>query len=191
MSKYIPIFRRKRMGLTDYNARKKAIISNKILAVLRRSNRYISVQFVEPRPEGDKVIASFNSKLLKKLGWKGSFKSVPASYLLGLYAGKKALLLGIRSSIPYLGLLRYVKGGRFSAVVRGLKDAGMGIPSDDSTFPDDKGIAGSRIANFASLLKQQDREKYAKLYSKYMREGFKPELYEEHFKEILAKIGGI
>ena len=69
---YVPIYRRRRMGATDYRARKKIITSSVPLLAVRVSSKNVSVQFVRPKAEGDQVVSSAHSRNLKKFGWKGS-----------------------------------------------------------------------------------------------------------------------
>ena len=42
-------------------------------------------------------------------GWKGSRKSIPASYLIGYLAGKKAISKGAKSALLYSGTRRYTQ----------------------------------------------------------------------------------
>ncbi|WP_255493114.1 hypothetical protein [Candidatus Nitrosotalea sp. TS] len=55
------------------------------------SNENTLVQIHKPELLGDKVLSSAHSRSLLKKGWKGSRKSIPAAYLTGYLAGKKAL----------------------------------------------------------------------------------------------------
>ncbi|HUH99734.1 MAG TPA: hypothetical protein VLY65_01700, partial [Nitrososphaerales archaeon] len=100
---YVPIYRRRRMGATDYHSRRKIITSTSPLLAVRVSSKNVSAQFIEPKAEGDKVVSSAHSRNLKKLGWKGSSKSVPACYLLGLLAGKRAKEAGVEKAHLYNG----------------------------------------------------------------------------------------
>lgn len=47
-SVHVPLLRRRREGVTDYRARKRAITSQKPLLVIRISNKNVSSQFVKP-----------------------------------------------------------------------------------------------------------------------------------------------
>lgn len=188
--KYIPLFRRKRDGLTDYRVRKKAVLSREILAVIRKSTKNVSVQFVKPEITGDRIVAAYHSKMLRKLGWHGYPKSTPSCYLLGLYAGKEAQKKGIRRAIVYTGLMPYVRGSRVAAVVKGLVDSGLDVPSNSETFPSEERVSGKFIADYALKLLKEDRDKYSRLFSGLLKEGFKPEEYSEKFEEFKSKIGG-
>jgi len=53
---------------------------------------------------GDTVVASAHSRYLLEKGWKGSRKSVPAAYLTGYLAGKKAIGKGAKGESCILEL---------------------------------------------------------------------------------------
>jgi len=92
---------------------------------------------------GDKVIASAHSTYLIKKGWKGSRKSVPAAYLTGYLAGKKALGNGAKGAVLYTGTRRYTQ--RMAAALKGVVDAGLEVPADPETFPSDDRINGEHL----------------------------------------------
>ena len=102
---------------------------------MRVSSKNVSAQFIKPTTEGDQVLSSAHSRNLKKLGWKGSSKSVPACYLLGLLAGKRAKEKGVEKAYLYNGLSLFVNGSRVSALVKGVKDAGVDVPMSDEAAP--------------------------------------------------------
>jgi large subunit ribosomal protein L18 len=177
--KYVPIYRRRRMGATDYRARKKIITSSVPLLAVRVSSKNVSVQFIRPKAEGDQVLSSAHSRNLKKLGWDGSSKSVPACYLLGLLAGRRAKEHGVEKAYLYNGLSLFVNGSRVSALVKGVKDAGVEVPMSDDVAPSADRISGKTTAEYAKSLLAEDKEKYSRLFSGMIRTGFKPEEYEE------------
>jgi len=78
-----------------------------------------------------------------KKGWKGSRKSVPAAYLTGYLAGKKALGKGANDAILYTGTRRYTQ--RMAAALKGVIDAGVQVPADKETFPSDDRINGEHL----------------------------------------------
>jgi large subunit ribosomal protein L18 len=176
---YVPIYRRRRMGATDYRARKKIITSSVPLLAVRVSSKNVSVQFVRPKAEGDQVVSSAHSRNLKKFGWKGSSKSVPACYLLGLLAGKRAKEAGLEKAYLYSGLSLFVKGSRVSALVKGVKDAGVDVPMSDDVAPSQDSISGKVTAEYAKSLLAENKEKYSRVFSGLLRSGFKPEEYAE------------
>jgi len=143
--RYKPPLKRRRLGITDYRRRKQLLKSGKVRAVIRRSLRYITVQFVQYKENGDEVIASATSKELEKYGWDGSKDSTPAAYLTGLIAGKKAIDKGIDECIADIGRYTSSKGARVFAAIKGIIDAGIECPCDESMFPDDERIAGNHL----------------------------------------------
>jgi len=188
--KYVPIYRRRRMGATDYRARKKIITSSVPLLAVRVSSKNVSAQFIKPRAEGDEVVSSAHSRNLKKLGWMGSGKSVPACYLLGLLAGKRAKDQGIEKAYLYNGLSSFVNGSRVSALVKGVKDAGVDVPMSDEVAPSEDRITGKATAEYAKSLLAEDKEKYSKVFSGLIKTGFKPEEYEANasaLKQVILK----
>ena len=107
---HVPLLRRRREGLTDYRARRRAITSQKPLLVVRVSNKNVTAQFIRPTVKGDVVLSSSHSKELSKSGWHGSSKSIPACYLLGLLAGKKAVAAGVKEAVAYNGIIPFIRG---------------------------------------------------------------------------------
>ena len=79
-----------------------------------------------------------------KKGWKGSRKNIPAAYLTGYLAGKKAMTQGAKDAILYTGTRRYTQ--RMAAALKGVMDAGVQIPADSETFPTDDRINGNHLA---------------------------------------------
>ena len=98
--------RRHREGRTDYRRRLRLLKSRKTRIVVRKSLKNIRVQFVEYSPEGDKIsISVVSSELVKNYNWKYSVSTIPAAYLTGLLAGKKAMEKGIKEGIRNKALL--------------------------------------------------------------------------------------
>ena len=107
------------------------------------TNENTQVQILKPGMEGDKVVASAHSRYLLEKGWKGSRKSVPAAYLTGYLAGKKALGQGAKDAILYTGTRRYTQ--RMAAALKGVIDAGVEVPANDETFPPEDRINGEHL----------------------------------------------
>ena len=87
-------FSRRRRGITNYRKRLALLKSGIPRAVVRFSNAKITVQIIDFSKEGDKVLASATSNDVASAGWKGSKTNIPASYLSGIIAAKKALKAG-------------------------------------------------------------------------------------------------
>lgn len=107
------------------------------------TNENTQVQILKPEMTGDKVIASAHSRYLLNKGWKGSRKSVPAAYLTGYIAGKKALGQGSKGAILYTGTKKYTQ--RMAAALKGVVDAGLEVPADSETFPSIERINGEHL----------------------------------------------
>ena len=189
-STHVPLLRRRRQGVTDYRARKSAITSQKPLLVVRRSNKNESSQFVKPTIKGDVVLSSSHSRELARLGWKGSRKSTPACYLLGLLAGKKAVGAGLKEAVAYNGLVPFIAGSRVAALLKGVADAGISIPVGEEALPSEERMTGKSIAEFASKLALEDKEAYDRNFSALTKTGFKPEDYPAEFERVRAAIAG-
>ena len=108
------------------------------------TNENTQVQILKPVITGDKVLVSAHSRFLLKVGWKGSRKNIPAAYLTGYFAGKKALSKGVDNAIVYSGTRKYTQ--RMAAVVKGVVDAGLTVPSDEETFPPEERINGEPVS---------------------------------------------
>ncbi len=185
---YVPLLRRRRQGVTDYRARKRAITSQMPLLVVRISNKNVSSQFVRPTARGDVVLSATHSKELTKIGWHGSSKSTPACYLLGLLAGRKALAAGVKEAVAYNGLVPFIRGSRVAALLKGVVDAGVEVPVGEEAFPDEERLSGKSIGNYATKLAAEDKEAYSRSFSALIRRGFKPEDYPAEFEKAKAAI---
>ena len=140
---YTKTLRRLRDKKTNYNRRKNMLMGHRDFVTVQISNENTSVQIHKPELTGDKVISSAHSRFLIEKGWKGSRKNIPASYLTGYFAGKKALEKGASSAILYSGKRQYTQ--RMAAALKGVVDAGLEIPADDETFPSDDRINGEHL----------------------------------------------
>lgn len=153
MSKKLPTykmpFRRRKEGKTNYDRRLKLLLSKKPRLVVRKSVNYLTVQLIKSGAKGDVTLLSATSKELKKMGWKFSCDTVPASYLLGLVIGKKAKGKNIPEAILDHGLYASTKGSRIYAVVKGASDAGLKVPADSEMFPSDERLSGKHLSQFS------------------------------------------
>jgi len=119
------------------------LIGKRDFITVKISNENTQVQIHKPEIAGDKVIASAHSRFLLKKGWNGSRKNIPAAYLTGYLAGKKALVNGGKDAILYSGVDRYTS--RMAAALKGVVDAGLQIPADPESFPPDERIKGEHL----------------------------------------------
>ena len=140
---YSKILRRLREEKTNYRKRGTMLMGKRDFITVNITNQNTQVQILTPGMTGDKVIASAHSRYLLEKGWKGSRKSVPAAYLTGYLAGKKALGQGAKDAIMYTGTRRYTQ--RMAAALKGVIDAGVEVPVDEKTFPADERINGDHL----------------------------------------------
>jgi large subunit ribosomal protein L18 len=136
--------------------------------------------------EGDFVLAGASSHELKGYGWKASAKNIPAAYLIGYIAGKKALAEGIEIANLDMGLRRVTTGNKIFAVVQGANDAGLEIPVDSDVVPSPETLNGEVIADFAKNI--EDPIEYERRFSVYLRRGLRPEVLPSHFDEVKQRI---
>ena len=140
---YSKILRRLREEKTNYRKRSTMLMGKRDFITVNISNENTQVQILTPGMTGDKVISSAHSRYLLEKGWKGSRKSVPAAYLTGYLAGKKALVKGAKDAILYTGTKRYTQ--RMAAALKGLIDAGLEIPANEETFPAEERLNGEHL----------------------------------------------
>jgi len=138
-------FRRRREGRTDYRRRLRLLRSGQVRAVVRKSLNQTQVQIVAYAEHGDRIVVSAVSNELRELGWTGSTGNVPAAYLTGRLAGKRAVAKGLTAAVLDLGIQRPVPGGRLFAAAKGLVDSGVQIPHGDEVVPADARIRGEHL----------------------------------------------
>jgi len=141
---YSKILRRLREEKTNYKKRSAMLMGKHDFVTIQVSNENVMVQIHKPEMTGDRVLASAHSRFLLAKGWKGSRKNIPAAYLTGYLAGKRALSRGVDKSIMYTGTRRYTD--RMAAALKGISDAGVQIPASDDAFPPSERISGGHLA---------------------------------------------
>lgn len=142
---YLMPFKRRREKKTNYKKRLALIKSGKVRLVIRKSLSNISVQFINFDAKGDQTIASALSTELKKFGWKRT-GNLPAAYLTGFLAGKKAKDKKIEEAILDSGLQTLTKGSRLYAALKGVLDAGIKVPHSNEILPSEDRIKGKHIS---------------------------------------------
>ncbi len=140
---YSKILRRLREEKTNYKKRGTMLMGKRDFITVNITNENTQVQILKPNMTGDMVVSSAHSRYLLEKGWKGSRKSVPAAYLTGYLAGKKALGQGAKDAILYTGTKKYTQ--RMAAALKGVIDAGVQVPANDETFPSDDRINGEHL----------------------------------------------
>jgi len=135
-------FRRRKEQKTDYDQRLKLLKSGKPRSVVRLSNNNTRVHISEYKEDGDENQAQTLSSELEEYGWEGHTGNLPAAYLTGFLAGKKA---EVNEAILDLGLKEKKKGGKMFAALKGLIDAGIEIPAGEEILPAEDRIRGEHI----------------------------------------------
>jgi len=145
-TKHVMPFRRKHEGKTNYKKRLSLLKSGKPRLIIRKSNTALTLQLITYEPDGDRIHITLNSKALKKQGWTGSVKSLPAAYCTGYLFAKQATQHGIKEAIVDLGLQQHRGGTRIYAAVKGVVDGGLPVPVSESIFPSAERLAGAHLA---------------------------------------------
>ncbi|MCS7102329.1 MAG: 50S ribosomal protein L18, partial [Candidatus Korarchaeum sp.] len=178
-------FRRRREGKTDYLKRLALLKSRKPRVVVRKTIRYIIVQFVKFKEEGDEVIAYALSKELERYGWVYGGKNLPAAYLTGYLAALRAKKAGVTEAILDIGRFPSTRGSRLYAALKGVLDAGINVPHSEEILPDEERIRGEHISSFASKLEEEDRDSFERQFSEYLRRGADPKVMPDVFETVL------
>jgi large subunit ribosomal protein L18 len=142
---------------------------------------------VQAKPDGDLIIASAHSSELKEFGWKAPCGNLPAAYLTGLLAGKRAKANGTSDAILDIGLHSRDAGSRLFAAAKGAIDAGLAIPHDEKVMPKKDRIQGKHVGDYSKLL-SSNTERHKKMFSTYIERKLKPEDLQAHFSEVETKI---
>ncbi len=145
---YVVGYRRKREGKTNYKKRLDLLKSGRSRVVIRKSNRYITIQIVDYGDGGDRIIASSHSSELPKFGWSYGGGNIPASYLTGLLCGLRARPKGVKRGILDMGMVPPFKGNRIYSALRGVQDGGIKIPMGEGVAPSDERIKGKHISDY-------------------------------------------
>ena len=150
--------RRRHEQKTDYIKRIGLLKSGRPRIVFRKTNRYIISQYIESNEAQDKIGVSLTSKLLLDYGWpkefSGSLKSLTAAYLTGLLMGKR---ISKKKSEPILdiGMIKNNHKGKVFAFLKGLKDSGVKIKSEEENFPSEDRIKGKHLKkDFSNLFNE-------------------------------------
>ena len=186
--RYRVMLRRRRQKRTDYKMRKAMVVSKIPRLVVRGSLAHMNIQIAEALLNGDKMLASTNSKSLVSFGWKAPSGNIPAAYLTGYLLGKKALAAGLEKAILDVGLVGTTTGARLFAALKGVVDAGLVVPHGEDILPLDQRIKGEHIVQYAAKIRELDSAMYDRRFSQYLSKGLRPEDLPEHFSGIKAAI---
>ncbi len=150
--------RRRREQKTDYRARLALLKSQKPRLVIRKTNRALIAQIIISEGAQDQVTLTVTSKNLLAHGWpkesQGSLKSLPAAYLTGFLAGKKAKGK-TPEAILDIGLQRNIPKSRVYAVLKGAVDAGLKVPHNPEIFPTPEMFAKHKLNKLMEGIKHK------------------------------------
>jgi large subunit ribosomal protein L18 len=139
-------------------------------AVVRKSLKHTTVQFIKYDYQGDLILASASSKELTKLGWNHSTSTLPAAYLTGLLAGNRAKKIKIESAVFDIGLNQPKKGSKIFSSLCGILDAGISVPHGKEILPDNDRISGKHISdtipNDFETIKNKIKAEFSKTQTK-------------------------
>ncbi|MBN2454634.1 50S ribosomal protein L18 [Candidatus Woesearchaeota archaeon] len=187
-TKLVVSYRRRRKGLTDYRKRLKLLLSKKPRLVVRRSLNNIIMHISDYEKTGDRVLAQARATELIKYGWSGHTGNLPAAYLTGMLLSERAKKAGVKECVVDLGFSKSVKGARVYAALKGFADGGIKIPLSEENLPSGERIEGKHIADYASKLKEQNKELYDRTFAKYLKSGTAPEQVSEMFNKVKAAL---
>ncbi len=91
-------------------------------------------------------MAAAESAELGRLGFPASsLSSTPAAYLTAYLAGLRSKSAGAKSVVLDTGLRHPTEGGRLSAALKGLLDAGVAVPHGEGVFPTPERLNGAHL----------------------------------------------
>ena len=89
---------------------------------------------------------------LADFGWEAPTASLPAAYLTGALAGRRAIAADVEAAVLDIGLNSPTPGSKVFAVQEGAIDAGVEVPHNDDVLADWERTRGEHIAEYAESL---------------------------------------
>jgi large subunit ribosomal protein L18 len=176
-------FRRRRLGLTNYQKRLALVKGGFDRVVVRKTNKRIIGQVVRYEETGDKIIVSADSnELAKKFGWP-SRRNRPTAYLTGMLLAKKSK--ATEDVVLDIGITAPVKNSIPFVFARGCIDGGLKLRGKIEV--EAKTFDASLIAKYAELIKK-DAGTFKKQFGGYAESGVSPENLPKLFNEVKTKI---
>jgi large subunit ribosomal protein L18 len=157
--RYSVPYRRRRQGKTDFRKRLRHLKAGMPRLVVRRTLTKTIVQVAEYTPEGDRILAQASSPELAKMGWTVSTSTVPAAYLTGLLAAKRATGAGIEEAILDGGIGKPTTGGKIYSALQGALDGGLLVPHGESVLPTEARIRGEHLSEEVPPMFDKVKEK--------------------------------
>jgi large subunit ribosomal protein L18 len=115
--------------------------------VVRVTLRNVSVQLIDYDPKGDRVVVVAHSRELAEMGWDQATGNIPAAYLTGFLAGRRAKQKGLSNAVLDIGLKEPTKGSGVFAALKGMVDAGLEIPHGKDVLPSKERLMGKHIGD--------------------------------------------
>lgn len=152
--------KRRREKKTNYLKRKRLLESGKARIVIRKTNKYIIIQYIVSKVAQDKVKYMISSKELIKYGWpkekSGSLKNLSASYLTGLLFAKKIKDEDKKANVIFdTGLIKTTSGSRIYAALTGIVEGGVKIKHSAKVLIDEKKLVNDKTKDFFSKIKNK------------------------------------
>ena len=179
---YIATLKRIRNGRTNYRKRAALLLSRRRFVTITVSDENVQAQIAYPMSKGDVTITSSHSRELTRFGWNGSLNSLPACYLTGLLLGRKSLRKEVDEAVLYTGKNPFTS--RVAACLKGIIDSGMKVPASDSSFPPEERLAGNHIAEYARILRDENKDAYNSRFSRLIANNFDPTQYSSYVHKV-------
>jgi large subunit ribosomal protein L18 len=179
---YIATLKRIRNGRTNYRKRAALLLSRRRFVTITVSDENVQAQIAYPMSKGDVTITSSHSRELTRFGWNGSLNSLPACYLTGLLLGRKSLRKEVDEAVLYTGKNPFTS--RVAACLKGIIDSGMKVPASDSSFPPEERLVGNHIAEYARILRDENKDAYNSRFSRLIANNFDPTQYSNYVHKV-------
>ena len=179
---YIATLKRIRNGRTNYRKRAALLLSRRRFVTITVSDENVQAQIAYPMSKGDVTITSSHSRELTRFGWNGSLNSLPACYLTGLLLGRKSLRKEVDEAVLYTGKNPFTS--RVAACLKGIIDSGMKVPASDSSFPPEERLVGNHIAEYARILRDENKDAYNSRFSRLIANNFDPTQYSSYVHKV-------
>jgi large subunit ribosomal protein L18 len=181
MTMYRMIRHRRRNSTTNYKKRIASLKGETDRLVVRKSNKAITMQIIRYDKDGDKIVASANSRELKEKGWEPRC-NIPTAYLTGMLLAQKIKDKNAQFVLD-IGLYRPVKGSVIFAAAKGFKDNGAKL---NATIDfDEKRLSGSHIAGYANGIGENN---YKSRFSSYIKSGFDAKAIDKKFDSLKKEL---
>ncbi len=152
-------YRRRREGKTDFRKRLRHLKAGMPRLVVRRTLTQTIVQFTEYDPQGDRILAQATSPELAKMGWTASASTVPAAYLTGLLAAKRATEAGVEEAVLDGGIGKPTMGGKVYGALQGVLDGGLWVPHGEEVLPSEERLRGEHLSEEVPPMFDKIKEK--------------------------------